>query len=438
MVKKVSWTDNPRAVSPDEKFKRLERIKEVFTPLSYHVELVRYLDRAIQTSYEKRNPLNSIIRHRLLSAQESPRKFSLPPGIGKSDCNGFAIAGDSGVGKSVAVEQALAFIPQVINHTDKCGLNSSFRQVTWIKVNCPESCSAYDLCVDIIKAYDSALDTHYTDDWVKKSTKVYELISHVVRLAFVHGTGIIVIDATQNLKGLGGIDILGFTTTLMHRVGLPVILIGTCAAIEFLSSRFSQARRVTGYPRPIWTRLDRGLDWQILLAAIWKFDFLAKPAEMNSEIDEEMHTQTRGLPDSVAKLFKAVQEKLVFLTPDKQVITKSFIRMTATGLFSFQHRHLRVIDGNTDARPRIGRKDGEERRDYLSAKEKAELREGSKRPPSGKASTVKPKRAEKAGSTSALDRVIEGAAEAVAARKSPAELLKENGWLVSTEEFTKL
>lgn len=374
------YADDERGLQPDEKFRRLDRILGVLYPLTYYIDLQRAVDRAMRNSYEHRNPLLPGFYRNVVNASQSISNFSVPTGLSKADCAGFAIAGDSGIGKSSAMERTLELTPRVINHSSYNGSAFPFRQVPWIKVDCPPDGSTRALCVKVLEAYDSALATEYTYLYDRKGVTANKLMSHIERIACFHGTGVAVIDELQNLASAppGGADqVLAFFSTLMHSFGLPVILIGTIDAVRLLASRFSQARRATGYSNPIWSRLSKDdPNWNILLRALWRYQYTAVESKLNADIDVTMYECTKGVADNVAKLYRAVQEKLIYRKKEKQDITAKIIRETAAKLFGLQADHLRLMSGDKAPPLEPDRRDGKNRgRDYLLPEELAEVRE---------------------------------------------------------------
>lgn len=366
--------------SPDEKFLLLDRILQVFYPLVYYVDLQRAVDRAVRNSYEHRNPLDPRFYSRIVAAAQSMTQFNMPPGLGKSDCCGFAIAGDSGIGKSLTLTRTLQLLPQVINHTSFNGKPLPLRQVPWIKVNCPEYASTRALEVEMLKAYDTVLGTDFVGLYDKKGVTAKALASHLARVACYHGTGVAVIDELQNLAlaPSGGQDeMLGFFSNFMHTFGQPIILVGTVAAVRLLSSRFSQARRATGYSNPIWTRLERDdPDWEILLRALWKYQYTEVETCLDDDLSDVMHECTQGIADNVAKLYRAVQEKLIYRKKDKQIITPAIVNDIAAKLFGLQRDHLAILSGDKLAQPERERADGKSKsNDYLLPEELSKAKE---------------------------------------------------------------
>ena len=379
LKKTPEYSEADRDLPAEEKYRRLDRIIQVFFPLTHYTDLWRALDRAMRNSYEHRNPMIPGFYRQIVDASTTAKNFKVPAGIGKADCSGFSISGDSGIGKSHAAQYIMELTPQVITHKNYNGTPFPFRQVPWIKVNCPPDGSTRALCVAILKAFDAVLGTPYEDLYDRKGVNANKLMSHIERIACFHGTGIVIIDELQYVAlgpSGGAREVLAFFSQLMHCFGLPVILIGTADAIQLLSSQFSQARRATGYCNPIWTRLAiDDPDWKILLSALWRYQYTSVETKLDPKISEAMHSCTQGVADNVAKLLRTVQEKLIFRKKENQIITPLLIVQTATKLFGLQARHLDLMSSRKLAVPEPDRKDGRRTsRDYFLPEEMADLK----------------------------------------------------------------
>ena len=102
------------------------------------------------------------------------------------------------------------------------------------------------------------------------------LIAQVVRST---GLGLLVIDEIQHLceaRGFGDEKMLNFFVTLVNTAGVPVVLIGNPKAMSILQSEFRQARRGSGQGDMIWDRLEPNDDYELLLDALWQYQWTRK------------------------------------------------------------------------------------------------------------------------------------------------------------------
>ena len=323
----------------------LSRVQQVFQPLTYHFELERAVTRAIRGTYQFWNPFFPENLRAVDAGANSLRECRLIQPTDSSATRGFAYSGDSGLGKSVTMGRILAMIPPVIHHQAYRNKPFYFTQVPWIKINCPPDSSTRGLCLHVFGEYDSRLGTNYANSFGKSHATKDELLSRLIRIVLLHGTGLLVIDEVQNLasaKSGGADEMLAFFSHLMHRLNIAVVLIGTAAAVGILTSQFSQARRATGYARPIWTRLARNdPDWEILITSLWRYQFLHTDSALTVEINDVFHRRTQGIPDVLAKLFLAVQERVIF--EETEIITAQIVDAVAVRLLGLIEPHLEVM-----------------------------------------------------------------------------------------------
>lgn len=109
-----------------------------FIPLGKNAEVVRKVFSAIKEGYVSRNPLRGDWTHDLGDLQTCIRNkdasFSNLSGTNANAC-GFCVIGDSGMGKTTAVNHALKLFPQVIIHRNYQGTEFPHMQLVWIYGN---------------------------------------------------------------------------------------------------------------------------------------------------------------------------------------------------------------------------------------------------------------------------------------------------------------
>jgi hypothetical protein len=94
------------------------------------------------------------------------------------------------------------------------------------------------------------------------------------QIARLHCVGVLVIDEIQHLslaKSGGSEKMLNFLVTLVNKIGIPVVLIGTTRAMSVLQSEFRQARRSSGHQGDLlWDRMKNDTSWDIFISTMWK------------------------------------------------------------------------------------------------------------------------------------------------------------------------
>jgi hypothetical protein len=104
--------------------------------------------------------------------------------------------------------------------------------------------------MEFFEAVDYAAGTNYFELYAKRSITIDLMIKRMVQIARLHCIGVLVIDEIQHLilaKGGGSEKMLNFLVTLVNKIGIPVVPVGTTRAMEVLQREFRQARRSSGH-----------------------------------------------------------------------------------------------------------------------------------------------------------------------------------------------
>lgn len=180
-----------------------------------------------------------------------------------------AVQGLAGVGKSVAIGQALNLYPQFVDHGHFPGYVNNVRQLIWLKVDAPESGKLIDLAKTLLMAIDRALGTDYLDsEGLMGSGRGPDLFHVWLKIALKHSLGILVIDEIQNLFKLPLLKdrlktsgsksqrrelrivedgTLKHLLTALNTWGIPIIFAGTPDGIEAFNTRMSTIQRITTF-----------------------------------------------------------------------------------------------------------------------------------------------------------------------------------------------
>ena len=121
---------------------------------------------------------------------------------------------------------------------------------------------------------------------------------------------------------------LNFFTTLINKLGIPVVLIGTTKALSILQGEFRQARRGSGQQGDvIWERIDKNSKWDLLIRGMWKFQWTKKVAEITDEMSIALYEESQGIVDIAVKLYAMAQ--IHAIATRKEIITPEIIRKVA-------------------------------------------------------------------------------------------------------------
>lgn len=218
----------------------------------------------------------------------------------RSTASGFCTIGPSGIGKTTSVEKILLSYPQVILHKDRPEMGV-LKQLNWLKLECPSDSSIKSLCIDFFQMIDVILDESYTKTHVKERSTAEMLQTPMAQIASLHCIGVLVIDEIQNLNlsSTGGEErTLSFFTKLVNVLGIPVVLVGTNRASYLFESVFAQARRATGMGDMILDRITEEKDWDIIMNAIWEYQWTKNYAEKTKELTSTLYNESQGILDS--------------------------------------------------------------------------------------------------------------------------------------------
>jgi hypothetical protein len=137
------------------------------------------------------------------------------------------------------------------------------------------------------------------------------MIPGVSSLAALHYLGLLVIDEIQNLfnrRTRTSAELLDFIVRIVNDFGVPVLMVGTSEAGEFLAKDFRVTRRITRLLQPNWGRLiEHEREWTIFTDTLWTYQYVRTYSELTAELRHQLFALTQGIPDLVVKLFVLTQ-----------------------------------------------------------------------------------------------------------------------------------
>ena len=323
---------------PGEIYERKECIQDlthVFIPIGQMLEVSRKVMLSIKEGYITRNPLNERFRQDIGALQRAAARrdssFRSIPGTNANSC-GFCLIGDSGMGKTSVINHTLSLIPQVIEHTSYHGSPFAETQLVWLKIECPHDASIKGLCIDFFTEYDLAINDNTRQRFATGRANQDDMISNMAYLARRKHLGLLVIDEIQHIssaKAGGAQRMKNLLTQLVNKLGIPIILVGTPAAIAILSTDLITIRRSCGQLGLSYLRAlgCDTLEWDTFLKRIWKYQWVRKRADRSRELTDLIHDYTKGNLDATIKLFMETQR--IAIDTGVEEINKETIRMAA-------------------------------------------------------------------------------------------------------------
>ncbi len=323
----------------------VQRLLQLFQPLSLHLELENTISTMIRTGYVSRNPIKKeytqmfINGYRQINKQEIDTRVILPT----TACS-LSIIGVSGMGKSTSINRILSNIPQVICHKNYKGINFNFTQVCWIKLDCSYDGSVKGLCIDFFAKVDALLGTNYFIKYGTSKRTVDTLLSIMAQVSRNIGLGLLIIDEIQHLsmaKSGGSDKMLNFFTTMVNVVNIPLIMVGTMKARSILQSDFRIARRGLGTSgNLVWERMKKDENWDLMVEAIWEYQWTKKPTQLDQQYTDLLYDLSQGVIDIAIKIYCMAQVKAI--STGIEEITLQLIKQVA-------EENLKMIQPMLDA-----------------------------------------------------------------------------------------
>lgn len=284
------------------------RLGRYFDPMERQLQLETHFAAIIRQGYVGRNPNTIDYLHRLQNGYERVVQRDLQASCHavESTASGYALIGCSGIGKSRSVERILRLYRQTISHVSPVSLE----QVTWLKLDCPYKGSIKQFCISFFHEMDKVIHTRFEARYGSSRRSVDEMVVHMAEVADRQALGVLVIDEIQHLipaPGLAQDDLLNFLVTLINKIGIPVIIIGTPMAQPLLQGAFRQARRASGLGSSIWDRMPNNATWNHFIERMWHFQWIWEPTPLTDEIREVLYDESQGIIDIVIKLVMLAQ-----------------------------------------------------------------------------------------------------------------------------------
>jgi hypothetical protein len=150
--------DTDRRLPASVRMQAIMRLNDYFEPLPRHIGLGLQLNVVLRSGYRHRNPVDKEFRKNMVRFYRESMEGNVVPIVPAkpSTAPSFALFGVSGIGKSTAIEQLLAFVPQAICHKDH-----GFIQLVWLKLDCPLDGSLKQFLISAIGKIDDILGTNY-------------------------------------------------------------------------------------------------------------------------------------------------------------------------------------------------------------------------------------------------------------------------------------
>ena len=320
----VEYLRRPPSATPSDALRAeddLYRIQQAHNlwwyhePMSKSVRIFQRLTQLLWQGYRPRNPL----AHRYPNQLPDGTWVRPVPRGGRP--LGLHIVGHSGMGKSTAVQESLSYYPQVITHSQFREQVFITAQITWLCLECPRTDALRSMCTAIIDRVDELLgnDGGYRDLYIRSRSTEQDLEEAVKRIFKNHGLGLLVLDEVQQLadaRGDSGRRILNFFVSFTNELNVPLVLVGTDAAIDHLGRDFRQLRRGGSFGAIHWPPMkspDGGLDdeFKTFCEGLWKYQYVTRPQPLHPRHLEALRYHSEGITALIVTLFILAQERAI-------------------------------------------------------------------------------------------------------------------------------
>jgi len=306
----------------------VETIRQIFLPLSTHLELEQQISRMIRQGYLGRNPADAkfwaMTTKRLDSFEREeadPHRFPATP-------TGFVAYGIPGMGKTSCLLSILSQYPDLIRHTEYRGRPLTFYQIPWLYMNCQFDGSIKGFCHAFLKRVDTIAHTRYLNDM---GNWRYSITDHLLAMATVaanHCVGLIAIDEIQYAGTTDSPALLRFLVQLVNTMGVPVLVLGTYKALRLLCKEFHQARRSCGPGDLEWKRhAEDDEEWKQLVEVVWSYQYTKQEAPLSPDLSHALYQECQGITDILIKVVMLAQMRAI--TTGREIVTPAIIESVA-------------------------------------------------------------------------------------------------------------
>lgn len=346
-----SRDEDERALPHEDRYLKILRLTRFFRAGARQAEFARGVDAVLREGYFGRDGSNrshEARQHDVATALEDGDLLSpgSPVVVRKADSS--CLIGLPGMGKTLTLDRVLGRYPQFVRHDD------GEVQIVWLKLSCPPRGSVRALCADFFMEVDALLgQTTYKTLFGGENASEESMMSHMVVVANRHSIGLLVVDEIQHLGKAGDEEhlLMTFLTTLINKIGVPVLFVGTMSAAERFERTGRMGRRAIGLASAEWPRFERtDNQWRKFVRELGGYQWTAVPTPLDEALVDVLHEETQGVVDLVVKLWIAVQVRVIDDNKasggvDPEIITGTVIRQAAAKHLSPMRKLLDALKG---------------------------------------------------------------------------------------------
>lgn len=304
------------------------RLDTAFIPTTQQAVMAAQIHQLIRGGYNGVSLADASYAARLrdhADQLEAGRKSSELRTPFRSTAHCGTLIGPSGMGKTTIVGRVLEQVPQVVEHLEPV----TVQQVVHVRLECPSSGSPKQLCLSFFKELDDLLGTEYYKKFGGLTTE--HMVLRMAQVAQVHRLGLLVVDEIQYLRRTRVCEdeVLNLLTTLVNVINVPVLMVGTMAAVPLVTSTFRNARRVQGHASAVFEPMKQGPEWDRFLAMLFRLQWTSEVTPLTPQLSQVIWEESQGIVDIVMKIFMLAQLRLMRRSETRaasEIIKPSLIR----------------------------------------------------------------------------------------------------------------
>ena len=285
-----------RAQSSTVRLMALSDLYNIYIPSSMSVEIYSKLYLALLRSLQKKEGITAQIQrnenHKRICQRENNSV------LGGADS--FTIIGNSGIGKSTAINRAIDLIAEQ-------GLieNSHTKIIPCLVVQCPHDSSVKGLLLEILRKVDLFLDSDYYQKALKNRVTTDQLIGNVSQIALNH-IGLLVVDEIQNVvNNKNGKALVAMLTQLINSSGISICMVGTPECALFFEQAMQLARRALGL---YYSAVKYDQFFYDFCATLFRYQYVKNKTELSDAIAQWLYDHSGGIISIVVSLLHDAQE----------------------------------------------------------------------------------------------------------------------------------
>ena len=282
--------------SDSAKLQTISILQSIRFPLPFTPDLEYEMYRALCESYASRHQFydpNAPLK--ILAFNRDEITYGkLIANQSSASVRGFALIGNSGSGKSSAIDMLVSHYPQVIDHPSS---SAKIRQIVYLVVNCPPNSNFQQLYVSIAAEIDKALGltNNYWEDKVARVSGLDKKYTIIKRLIEAYGVGIIIFDEIQQLafKGINS-NTFESLLTLSNETKVAIAAVGTEDALNKMFPNERTARRVGSF-------IDASAYcyniefFTILVRNLCNYYWFDKPLILSNDVIQALYKYSNGI-----------------------------------------------------------------------------------------------------------------------------------------------